>query len=78
MKRDSDDDEEEDEEVEHQQEEDEDEEEDKDEEENKDEDDGKELQTIGQGEMENTTADNVDTGVDDEPIIQPEWCQQMS
>jgi hypothetical protein len=39
--------------------EDEDEEEDQDEEEDKNEDDGKEPRTIGQGAMENTSADNV-------------------
>jgi hypothetical protein len=69
MERDGDDDEEENEEEE--------DEEKEDEEENKDEDDGKEPQTIGQGEMVNTSADNADTMVDDEPTVLPEQCQEM-
>jgi len=72
MERDSDDEEEEDKEEEDEKEEeevDEDEEEDKDEEEDEDEDDGKEPWTIGQGEMVNTSADDVDTMVDDQPIV---------
>jgi hypothetical protein len=43
----------------------EDEEKDDEEEGDEDEDDGKEPRTIGQGEMVNTSADNVDTMVDD-------------
>jgi len=50
---------------------------DEDEEEDMDEDDGKEPQTIGQGEMVNTSADDVDTMVDDQPIVLPEQCQEM-
>jgi len=42
-----------------------------------DEDDGKEPRTIGQGEMVNTLADDVDTMVDDQPIVLPEQCQEM-
>jgi len=74
MERDSDDDEENDE-----QKEDEEvvEEEDEDEEEDQDEDDGKEPQTLGQGEMVNTSADDVDTMVDDQPIVLPEHGQEM-
>jgi len=72
MERDGDDEEEEDE-----VEEDEDEQEDKDEEEDKDVDDGKEPQTIGQGQMVNTSADDVDTMVDDQPIVLPEHSQAM-
>jgi hypothetical protein len=50
---------------------------DEDEEEDKDDDDGKEPRTIGQGEMVNTLADDVDTMVDDQPIALPEQCQEM-
>jgi len=75
MERDSDNDEEEDEEEEG--EEKEDEEEDENEEKDNDEDDGKEPRTIGQGEMVNTSADNVDTMVDDQPIVLLEQCQEM-
>jgi hypothetical protein len=50
---------------------------DEDEEEDKDEDDGKEPRTIGQGEMVNTSADDVDTMVDDQPIVLAEQCQAM-
>jgi hypothetical protein len=39
-----------------------------------DEDDGKEPRMIGQGEMVNTSADDVDTMVDDQPIVLPEQC----
>jgi hypothetical protein len=39
---------------------------------NKDEDDGKEPWMICQGEMVNTSADDVDTMVDDQPIMLPE------
>jgi hypothetical protein len=56
---------------------DEDKEEDKDEEEEKDKDDGKEPRTIGQGEMLNTSADDVDTMVDNQPIVLPEHGQEM-
>jgi len=53
------------------------EEKDKHEEEDKHEDDGKEPRTIGQGEMVNTWADDVDTMVDDQPIVLPEQGQEM-
>jgi len=43
----------------------------------KDEDDSKEPQTIGQGEKLNTSADDVDTKVDDQPIVRPEQGQKM-
>ena len=72
MERDFDDDEEEDEEEEDEEMDDaeaEVEEKDVDEEEDKDEDDGKEPQTIGWGEMVNTSADNVDIMVGHEPIV---------
>jgi hypothetical protein len=42
-----------------------------------DEDDGKETWTIGQGEMVNLPADNVDAIVDDEPIVLPAQCQEI-
>ena len=74
MERDGDDDEEEDEEKDDEVEV---EEEDEDEEEDKDEDDGKEPRTIGQGEMVNTSADDADTMVDDEPTVLPEQGQEM-
>jgi len=51
--------------------------EDEEEEEDEDEDDGKEPRTIGQGEMVNTSADNVDTMVDNQPIMRPEQGQEM-
>jgi len=51
------------------------EEEDKDEEEAEDEDDDKEPRTIGLGEMVNTLADDVDTMVEDQPIVLPEQTQ---
>jgi hypothetical protein len=72
--RDADDDEEEDEEKEDEKEV---EEEDQDEEKDQDENDGKELQTIGNGEMVNKAADDVDTMVDDQPIVLPEGGQEM-
>jgi hypothetical protein len=74
MERDSDDDEEEDEEEEDEEKEDEEvvDNKDEDEEEDKKEDGGKELQTIGQGEMVNTSADDVDTIVGNQPIMLPE------
>jgi len=79
MERDCDDDEEEDEEQEDEEQEDEEEEEeeDEDEEEDKDEDDGKEPRTIGQGEIVNTSADDANTMVDDEPTVLPEQGQDM-
>jgi len=43
-----------------------------DEDEEEDEDNGKEPRTIGQGEMVNTSADDVDTMGDDEPTVLPE------
>jgi len=73
IERDCDDEEEQDEKKEDEEEE----EVDEDEEEDKDEDDGKEPRTIGQGEMVNTSADNVDPMVDDQPIVLPEQCQEM-
>ena len=48
-----------------------------DEEEEEEEDDGKEPRTIGQGEMVNSSVDNVDTMVDDQPIVLPEQGQLM-
>jgi hypothetical protein len=75
MERDGDDDEEEDEEKEDEkvvEEEDEDEEE-----EDKDEDDGKKPRTIGQGEMVNTSADDGDTMVHDEPTVLPTQGKEM-
>jgi hypothetical protein len=47
------------------------------EEEDEDEDDGKEPLMIGQGEMINTSADDVDTMLDHEPIVLPEQGQEM-
>jgi hypothetical protein len=47
------------------------------EEEDKDEDDGKKPRTIGQGEMVNSSADDVDTTVDDPPMVLPEQGQGM-
>jgi len=46
-------------------------------EEEEDDDDGKEPRTIGQGEMVNTSPDDVDTMVDDQPIMLPEQGQKM-
>jgi hypothetical protein len=46
-------------------------------EEEEDEDDGKEPRMIGQGEMVNPSADDVDTMVDDQPIVLPEQGQEM-
>jgi hypothetical protein len=48
-----------------------------DEDEEKDEDNGKEPRTIGQGELVNTSADDVDTIVDDKPTVLPEQRQEM-
>jgi len=74
MERDSEDDKDEEEEDEKEVEEvDEDEEEDEDE----DEDNGKEPQTISQGEMVNTSGDDTDTMVDDQPTLLPEQGQEM-
>jgi len=53
------------------------EEEDEEDEEDEDEDDGKEPRTIGQRETVNTSADNVDTMVDYQPIMLPEQAQEM-
>jgi hypothetical protein len=72
--RDSDDEEEEDEGKEHEEEV---EEEDEEEEEDQDEDDGKEPQMRGQGEMVNTSADDVDTMVDNQPIVLPNQGQEL-
>jgi len=77
IKQDSDDHEEEDEAEEDEEEEDEDEVEDKNEEEHNNEDDGKEPWTIGQDEIVNTSADDVDTMVDDQPIMVLEQCQEL-
>jgi len=82
MERDGDneeeeDEEEEDEEKEAEEEEEEEEEEDEDEEDDKDEDDGKEPRTIGQGEMVNTSADDVDNMGDTQPIVLPEQGKEM-
>jgi hypothetical protein len=81
MERDGDDEVEEDEEEDDEKKQDEEEEEeevvDEDEEEDKDEDNGKEPWRIGQGEMLNTSADDVDTMVDDQPIVLPEQGQEM-
>ena len=74
MERDGDDDEEEDDGKEDDEEV---EKEDEDEEEDLDEDDGKEPRTIGQGEMVNTSAVDVDTMVDDQAIMLPEQGQEM-
>jgi hypothetical protein len=48
------------------------EEDEKEEEEEEDEDDGKEPRTIGQGEEVNTSTDDVDTMVDDQPHVLPD------
>jgi len=81
MERHGDNEEEEDEEEEDEEKEDEEEEEeDKDEdeeEEDKDGNDGNEPRTIGQGEMVNSSADDVDTMVDDQPIVLPEQGHEM-
>jgi hypothetical protein len=50
---------------------------DEDEEEDEDEDNGKEPWTIGQEEMVNTSADDADTLVDNQPTVLPEQGQQM-
>jgi hypothetical protein len=46
-------------------------------EDDEDEDDGKEPRTIGQGDMVYTSADDVDSIVDDQPIVLPEQGQEM-
>jgi hypothetical protein len=51
--------------------------EDEEEVEDQDEDDGKEPRMLGQGEMVNTSADDVDTKLDDQPIVLPEQGQEM-
>jgi hypothetical protein len=56
---------------------DEEEKEEEDEEENKDKDDGKEPGMIGQGNMVNTLADEIDTMVDNQPMLLPEKCEEM-
>ena len=50
---------------------------DEDEEEDKDEDDGKESGMIGQGEMVNSADDNVDTMVDEQPIVIADQGQEI-
>jgi len=42
-----------------------------------DEDNGKEPRRIGQGELVNTSADDADTMVDDQPTVLPEQGQEM-
>jgi len=73
LEKDGDDDEKKDEEMEDEQEV---EELDEDQEEDQDEDDGKEPRTLGQGEMVNTSADDVDTRVDNQPFMLPEQRQE--
>ena len=75
MDRDSNNDEEEDEEEEDEEKEDKEEVEEEDENEN--EDGGKEPRTIGQGEMVDTSADDVDAIVDNKPIVLPGQGQEM-
>jgi len=78
MERDGDNDEEGDEEEKDEEKEDEEEvEEEDEEEEEEDKDDGKEPRTIGQGEIINTSADDVATMVDDQPIVLPEQVQEL-
>jgi hypothetical protein len=50
---------------------------DQDEQEDKDENDGKEPRTMSQGEMVNTSAGDVHTMLDAQPIVLPETCQEM-
>ena len=76
MERDSDVEEEQDEEEEDEEEMEE-EDEDEGEEQDVDENYGKEPRTIGWGEMVNTSADDVDTMVDDQPIVLPEQVEEM-
>ena len=54
-----------------------DEEEEDQEEDDEDDDDGKEPQMIGQEERTNTSADDVDTMVDNQPIVLPEQGEEM-
>jgi hypothetical protein len=54
-----------------------DEDEDEEEDEDEDEDNGKEPRTIGQGEMVNTSADDADTMVHNQPTVLPEQGQDM-
>jgi len=49
----------------------------RDEKEDKDEHDGKEPRMIGQGEMVNTSADDIDTMEDNQPIVLLEQCREM-
>ena len=72
------DDEEEDDEKEKDEEEKDKEELDEDEEQDEDENDGKKPRTIGQGEIVNTSAHDVDTIIDDQPIVLPAQGQEMS
>jgi hypothetical protein len=51
--------------------------EDEEEDEDQDEDIGKEPQTIGQGEMVNTSAEDTDTMVNDQPTVLPEQGQEI-
>jgi hypothetical protein len=73
IERDVDDEDEQDEEEEHEEEE----KEDGDEEEEEDEEDAKQPQKIGQGKMDNSSADDVDAIVDDLQIILPEGDHKM-
>jgi len=78
MEWDGDDEEEEDEEEEDEEEEGEEKEEEvEDEEDDEDEDDGKEPRTIGQGEIINTSDDNLDSIVDVQSIIIPKQHEEM-
>jgi hypothetical protein len=77
MERDGDDDEEEDEEKEDEKVVEEEEEHEEEEDEDEDEDDSKEPPTIGQGEMVNTSADDADTIVHDEPTVLPAQGKEM-
>ena len=71
------DDQDEEDEVEEDEEEHEEEEEDEDEDKDEDQDDSKEPQTISQGEIVNTLADDVDTIVDNQPTVLPQHGQEM-
>jgi len=83
MERDGGDDEDKDEEKNHEdeaeevEEEEDEEKEDEDEEADKDEDDDKEPRTLGQRVMVNTSGDEVDTIIDDQPIVLPQQGQEM-
>ena len=50
---------------------------DEDEEEDEDEDNGKKPRTIGQGDMVNTSANDADTMVDDQPTVLPSQGQEI-